>query len=272
MQSPGGGRINVGVVNCSSLSPADVAEGVAVLQKQVDQDFSPVWRVKASLRVLDQDPDPRYRDYWGLILLDSPKRISPPSAPRQHPDSVRDEKLLGYHDMTWSGRPMAKVFVGTTEADRKGWVHTASHELLEMLADPDLNEIVLVNPTAAILRIYAREVCDPVNRLGYDVDGVRVSDFVHPSWFGSGGSRLHQALATPDEITRPLELAKHGYIGFLDPATSTWRILLKGADGKERQTDLGKDDPDALGTLGSRNERRTTPRNRWVTSSFDWAP
>jgi len=56
-----------------------------------------------------------------------------------------------------------------------------SHELLEMLADPWINWCATGNDS----KIYALEVCDAVEAddLGYDIDGVRVSDFVTPAWF-----------------------------------------------------------------------------------------
>jgi hypothetical protein len=112
-----------------------------------------------------------------------------------------------------------------------------------------------------------------VKPLAYEKCGMIVSDFVYPAWFSPSlpvpASPLHRA--PRNDIIRPLELARGGYIGFLDLATSTWSILVKDKLGKETETDLGND-PDALGTLGSRNERRTIPRNRWVTSALDWAP
>jgi hypothetical protein len=265
--------IQVGVVNHSSLTRKEVQQGMAVLQCQVDEDFGHVWNVDARLELLPQTKpkDNRYRDYWALILLDSEAQIASPNSPPP-PPSARPRQL-GYHDVTSAGLPLAKVFVGTTEKERKDWVHTASHELLEMLADPDLSQVVLVHPDAPRLRIYAREVCDPVKPLAYEKCGMIVSDFVYPAWFSPSlpvpASPLHRA--PRNDIIRPLELARGGYIGFLDLATSTWSILVKDKLGKETETDLGND-PDALGTLGSRNERRTIPRNRWVTSALDWAP
>jgi hypothetical protein len=265
------GPIRVGVVNHSSLTPAEVRKGVAALQCQVDEDFGHVWNVDARLELLPKTKpkDDRYRDYWALILLDSETQILAPNSP---PRKAKPRQL-GYHDLTSAGLPLAKVFVGTTEKERTDWVHTASHELLEMLADPDLSQVVLVHPDAPRLRIYAREVCDPVKPLGYVKCGARVSDFVYPAWFSTSlrvpASPLHRAPG--NDITQSLELARDGYIGFFDPATSTWSILVKDQLGKETETDLGND-ADALGTLGSRNERRTIPRNRWVTSALDWAP
>jgi hypothetical protein len=54
------------------------------------------------------------------------------------------------------------------------WTWTASHELLEMLEDPTTN----VTSDG-----FAREVCDPVDNIGYYIDGDLVSDFVTPAYF-----------------------------------------------------------------------------------------
>ena len=61
------------------------------------------------------------------------------------------------------------------------WTVTLSHELLEMLADPWINWCAQGDDG----KIYALEVCDAVeaDRMGYEIDGVLVSDFITPSWF-----------------------------------------------------------------------------------------
>ena len=52
--------------------------------------------------------------------------------------------------------------------------------MLEILADPDITLLVQKGS-----RGDAYEVCDAVedDSLGYDINGVRVSDFVHPQCF-----------------------------------------------------------------------------------------
>jgi hypothetical protein len=57
------------------------------------------------------------------------------------------------------------------------WTWAASHELLEMLEDPTTN----VRSDG-----FQREVCDPVENIGYYDDGDIVSDFVTPAYFHLG--------------------------------------------------------------------------------------
>lgn len=57
------------------------------------------------------------------------------------------------------------------------WTWATSHELLEMLEDPN---------GKVMQRGALREICDPVAAVGYYIDGLVVSDFVTPAWFVAG--------------------------------------------------------------------------------------
>jgi hypothetical protein len=95
---------------------------------------------------------------------------------------------LGYHEMTRNGTPLGKVFAGLDIRSGSSWTVTLSHELLEMLADPWINWCA----EGSDGRIYALEVCDAVesDSLGYEIDGVLVSDFIGPP-----GSRRPRPIA-----------------------------------------------------------------------------
>ena len=62
---------------------------------------------------------------------------------------------------------------------------TASHELLEMMIDPGA-QLWAQNTNGCF---YAYEMCDAVEDEEYEIDGIAVSDFVHPSFFESCISR-----------------------------------------------------------------------------------
>jgi hypothetical protein len=85
---------------------------------------------------------------------------------------------------------------------------TLSHELLEMLPDPWINWCAQGSDG----KIYALEVCDAVaaDRLGYEIDGVLVSDFVTPSWFEPTQA---DRIDFKQRIGKSLELAPEGYFG-----------------------------------------------------------
>ncbi len=96
---------------------------------------------------------------------------------------------------------------------------TASHELLEMLADPDCG---LYKPGPIVKKKYDKysvEVCDPVQETAYNItlaDGetvVTVSNFVTKSWFEKGGAAPYDYL---EVVETPFTLAGGGYMSLED--------------------------------------------------------
>src|SRR5262249_10939284 len=89
---------------------------------------------------------------------------------------------LAYHDLTDEGMPLSKVFVETIQADGASLSVAATHELVEMAVDPTIN--LAAQDGAGTF--WAYEIADPVeaDQFGYHIDGVLVTDFVLPSWFG----------------------------------------------------------------------------------------
>jgi hypothetical protein len=250
-------HIRVVVLNYADLERNEFEEGVAALRHQVTKHFGPIWKVEAELFPVacpQASTEREYPGYWALVLLD--ERIDYGDQP---------SPILGYHDLTRDGLPLGKVFVNRVP-ECQDWTHVASHELLEMLADPDITATVYDHPDALTVRLYAREVCDPCAAYG---DGYRalsrqVSDFVRPAWF-SRAARAHRAdgfdwrgLITDPFVTRP-----GGYIGVFDPEISAWRIL----DSQDERDEL--DEPREVGT---RLERRSTAGNRQRTSDLIWHP
>jgi hypothetical protein len=247
--------VQVAVVNqTTGLADEDFARGVEVLQSQVSADFAPVWRIDASLRPVERSRlREKYPQDWGLILVDG--------APHA--------RSLGYHDLTSTGLPLAIVFVNAARERGEDWTHPASHELLEMLADPDINLAACVNPEAGTTQIYAREVCDPCAAYedGYEIDRRKVSDFVTPAWFQSdagmrfaANSMLRQPFDKTERIGAPLTMTPGGYIGVFDPTISAWTVV---------GNSTGQNEP---AQQGARLERRGRARNHWRTSDMVWTP
>src|SRR5579864_4698159 len=134
----------ISVINESTvLADADIAPAVAALKKQVTNDFRPVWGVDAELTMIGKTSQPPAGSWWLVILDDSDQAGA-----------------LGYHDLTSEGLPLGKVFAATDLKFGSNWTVTASHELLEMLADPNINLTVFVQSGSAAGRLYAYEVCD----------------------------------------------------------------------------------------------------------------
>jgi hypothetical protein len=187
----------IDVVNeATTITDDEVAAIVTALQAQVHNDFRPVWNTPARIVRTHQVG----AHSWGLVFLDDADQAG----------------ALGYHDLTAAGLPLGKVFVRTTQQDGGVVSITASHELLEMLADPWIDSAVQVADTT----FWSLEVCDAceADRYGYTVNGVEVSDFVTPDWFRIGSPGPWDLRG---HITRALELLPGGYIGEWTP-NSGW--------------------------------------------------
>jgi hypothetical protein len=116
---------------------------------------------------------------------------------------------LGYHDVTPMGDPYARVFVrdtldngGSVLSGASSVAVTLSHEMLEMLWDPDCD---LYRPAPDSYE-YAQEACDAVEADAYEViPGVWGSNFVLDTFFdpAATGKRDYMGLVNSAFETRP---------------------------------------------------------------------
>lgn len=128
---------------------------------------------------------------------------------------------LGYHDQTTYGQPLAKVFPLLESGSQ--WSVTMSHELLEMLADPNISRCSIAEDG----QIWAYEVCDACEAQTYGVHVssgaiVQVSDFVLPPYFEPVTSMHGLKRDWMGLIKHPLEILSGGYGQTYDPNTG-WK-------------------------------------------------
>ena len=240
--------IKIAVINASqTLTDQAVAAAVPALQKQVTRDVAPVWGVPADLLFVGTGKKPP-AGYWWLAVLDNSDEAG----------------ALGYHDMTPDGLPLGKVFAGTDKLFGLSWTCTASHELLEMLVDPAINLTAFVETEFdqnenTVTRAYAYEVCDPceADADGYKIDGVLVSDFVYPAWFEPFRKKGSTKFDQRGLLKEPFSLRPGGYMSVYDVSSgSGWQQL--DAPGERKYSSRAH--------VGSRRERRRTPRIQWLWS------
>ena len=182
-----------GPVKIACINKATVDLGVpfdkltAALQKCYDEHFLPIWGYPVKL----YNTDVAKPTDWQFIYFDDADAAG----------------ALGYHDLTKDGQPVSKVFVKTTLADNQLVSVTACHELFEMAIDPIAN----LWAEAADGTEYAYEMSDAVEEDTFLVDGIQMSNFVHPSWFEPfkhppGTKYDHLGL-----LTAPFTMTKGGY-------------------------------------------------------------
>jgi hypothetical protein len=114
-----------------------------------------------------------------------------------------------------NGFPVTYVFAKDDLEQYGEFTSTLSHELLEMLADPDAN-LYALGFTRSKTRKKSEawipyEVCDAVQENLYSIDGVRVSDFLFPEWFEPEHKRGSMKMDYRGVLRSPFELAPGGY-------------------------------------------------------------
>jgi hypothetical protein len=215
------------ICNASTILPdADVRAVIAPLQRQIDEQFLPWWQphgvppVKVSFATIKDIPT-LPPDCWPIFL-------------NRH---SLDEGALGWHDddALQHIAVYSRVFVGDILRFGLSWTVTISHEALEMMLDPDIRRVYTIKSG-----LYsALEVADPVESddLAYEIDGVKLSDFVLPAYFSHSatgpfdyGNHLHAPCPA---------LAEGGYLSIRD--LSGWhQIYANRADGLPGRRALSK--------------------------------
>jgi hypothetical protein len=216
----------IAVMNASTcLTDAQVEAVLPALQKQVTDDFRAYWDLNCTL-VFSARNQQLALGWWQIAVLDNPDQAG----------------VLGYHEMSAQGTPLGKVFAKLDISNGTSWTVTLSHELLEMLADPWTNWCAVGSDS----KVYALEVADPVEAdgLGYEIDGVLLSDFVTPAWFERTAA---DRIDFKQHLSKQLQIASGGYISVLDPRKGWTQITADGEGG-----------PKAV--IGSRRWRRRLGR------------
>lgn len=207
----------IAIINKSSVVTTDeLAAAIDAIQIQVTRDFAPEWGTTAKLVVIDE-PAEAEPDAWFVFIV----------------DNTDQDGALGYHDVTDKGIPVTKVFAKTDQKYGLNWTVTLSHEVLEMLGDPNINLLVLHDR-----KLYSYETADAVedDEMGYLINGVRVSNFVFPSWFEDFWKPDQVRFDYCGAVSRPFEIAPGGYASVLDLTTGRWKDLAPDKPGKRLQS------------------------------------
>jgi len=228
----------------ANLSPevkdAELATAVAAVQRQVHEDFAPPWATDATVRVTaapsDARPNPEINQSDAVLYV-----------AHSTADPSKVKNAVGYHSRNHAGVPYGFVFTDIAARIGEPWSITLSHEVLEAIADPETNLLVVGpspdNPKRPVLRFY--EVADPVQGDSYSIDGVAVSDFVTPLYF----AQLAPTVETQTDYMRTgvprFGVRPQGYYAYIDLASGKeGTVFGKGAEERVMLKDK------AFATLG----------------------
>ena len=208
----------ISVINFTrDLTDREVQEAIRAVNRQITEDFAPVWGA-----------------IWDLRLHASPFDLAELETVAEDP--VQGEAVLylvdeshlpgaaGYHAMNNAEKPYGFVFI----TDPNEWTVTLSHEALELIIDPTVNVLVPgpdPRPGQSVSQVlHAYEVCDAVEHTSYEIDGIRVSNFITQNWFVSG-----EAAGTRNDFlgvgVGSFGATKESHLAFFDLNTSSWETF-----------------------------------------------
>jgi hypothetical protein len=237
----------IAILNQSTrITDEQASQMTQAVAAQVRLDAAPIWN-QAPASVI----------YYGTFAPGTSKM--PSAVPvRAHGITIVDEipdqpqGVLGYHTEDQGGKLWGTV-AASPSLDNRGQALTGdwsvssilSHEVLEMLVDPNCN----LWASDGHGKVYSVEVCDPVEAPTYVVNGVSVSNFVTPAWFDPLADKNGRTQFDKCKLLqKPFKCLPGGYMVF-------------ASDGKEQQTN-GDEMPswrlESKSGWFSRTRRRTT--------------
>lgn len=174
----------------TDVALAEIQKVAAALQRQVLEHFGPPWNIEAVIRA-ETASDLARPEEWVMELRKVPTI----------------EGALGFHDTTDTGLPRLFVFPELDAQDGIAWSTTASHEVIEALADPLLRRGSQDDDGVW----WAEEPGDAVENDSYAIDGVLVSNFTLPEWSEPPANREGVQYDYLGLCTQPWEIRPGGY-------------------------------------------------------------
>src|SRR5690349_14433330 len=159
----------------SSVSTRSLMIVASAIQKQVTRDFGPIWGVRGTVDAFAELTDVP-SDYYHVIVFNDPDelvgRLEDTLGEQLAAELIATfdaDQISGIHLNAWTRQPFALV-----QALDESWPAVASHEVLEVLADPYGNRLLAAaHPLDPGERVrYLLEVCDPCQQISYTVNGV----------------------------------------------------------------------------------------------------
>ena len=206
----------ISVINHTNgeISDEELQCAIRAINRQISEDFAPYWGLSAELRLEGKSEKKPSKHSLADMRGDAVMYVW---------DKVDVDDALGYHDKNDRGIPYGFVFKELAKELEEEWTVTLSHEALELIGDPEVNLLVVgPNPNDRRKRVFHwYEMCDAVQDENYEIDGVKVSNFLLPLYFTSsderGGRNDFLGRSHDGETLVSFGVNPGGYIGFFDP-------------------------------------------------------
>ena len=206
----------ISLINRTKISDGEIQQVVRAINRQLAEDFAPHWNIHAQVKLegtlpgkMNVNTAANLRGNAILYLVDKFKKDDP----------------LGFHDLNNRGIPFGVVFTDLAKQLGESWSVTLSHEVLELVADTEVNRLAMGphpdKPNRLVFHWY--EMCDAVQSESYSIDGIEVSNFVLPLSFTNGdekgGRNDFLGNAHGGKRLTSFGINPGGYVGFYDPTT-----------------------------------------------------
>ena len=235
--------LQIAVINESTaIAAGPLQQMIPAFSKQWNTDLNAAWGVGAAQFVLTPKGAAPASGAWWVVFLDDSDQAN----------------ALAYHDLTNEGLPISKIFVKTIQADKASLSVGASHEICEMAVDPWLNSAYQDMQGV----FWAGEVCDPVedDQYGYTIDGVLLTDYVTPNWFGHKDAQ--GPIDKQGHAHSAFQVLTGGYAQKWDPQKG-WQQVTGALALRYPRI--------AKAPAGSRRERRARQWKHWLRSEHRFA-
>ena len=190
------------VENRVGLPTAEVRKVIKAVNKQLKEHFFPAWSISARLVYRAKTTAAPDKSKDALIIL-APIDVS---------------GALGYHDWSPEGIPFGIVDPAISAELYEAWSVTLSHEAMELALDTCCNLYAKgPHPVTRKTVLHWLEASDACQADTYEIDGVRVSEFLLPDYFttqNEGRNTTSRGFQLASFGVRP-----GGYVGYFDPAT-----------------------------------------------------
>ena len=155
--------LKIAVINEASVAQADVDAFVDGASQWVTQKLASFWPEVAdtTIRAIAAGVSPD-SDEAQLVIA---------------PNTTLANSL-GYHNWTGSGQPVGVVEMDACRTYNQPWTIPGTHEIGEMLINPQLADYTYVGSFA-----YPKEICDPVTSDRMEIGGILAANAVTPAWF-----------------------------------------------------------------------------------------
>lgn len=219
----------ISIIDGTNIDDAEVQRVVRAVNRQLAEDFKRHWHRDVQLRLegwTGEKPDPANPvDMRGDAVL-------------YLWDEADVAGALGYHDNTAAGVPYGFVFIKLSTELGLDWSVTLSHEALELAMDPDVNLLAQgphPDPKEKGRIVYHwYELCDAVQDSTYEIDDVKVANFVLPPYFTTGDQHKNHNDFMGTQI-RSFGVGPGGYVGFFDPETQQHETYVDPGDEKAKR-------------------------------------